>query len=494
MSKPFSTARVRWMLMVFLMLTPTIILAEAPKFNQLGLLAFTTTSPELIKQGDTFYFPLHPLALLLNANITTDLATGKVTIKYGDISFTCKPESTAATVSYGDKQLETDLPAPPYSRAGTIYIPIQPLLEAFEIENSLEKFICKLQLPGMDSPIQIKTRPIIYRDRKQIVTLPDSNSDLYIVNPDGTGLMRLSYENSTVILPDIFPDGKAIMKRNGVALSLETGKDWRVFGEEGKIFDCFEYGFSADGKLVAATNDRADPSVLLANTDGTEQRVVTDGRLVALSPDGKFLAFRRGTVYYLLDIEQDQEIELGQLTSAFFSPTEPMIVVMQEQRTEIAKNTFHSQYYMFTYTYAGPEKGKIGKLPDGYIATGEPYAQFSPDGKQLVFTRINKYGILFSTADLKQVEPLFQKQKITSPPVFTADGKHVVFCFENILYIMDIDGKNPKVLSPADKLYVYLADFVSVSIDKPYQILPDGRILFAARHRTTADFFPPPLL
>ena len=494
MAKSFSTARVRWMLMVFLfMFTPTIILAEAPKINPLGLLAWTMSTPMILLQDNVEYFPLQPLALLLNANTATDPATGKVTIQYGNIRFTCKPDSTAATVSRGDNQLETELLAPPCVRAGTIYIPIRPLLQTFEIEESYEHFRYKFQLPGMDSPMEIGTRAMFPINRETIVQLPDVDSDLYIVNPDGSGLMRLSYENMSVKMPDMFPDGKAIMERSGMALSLETGEEWRVFGEEGKDTLFHGFAFSADGKLVAATNGSVVGGVvLLANTDGTEQHVVvTDAILNDLSSDGKFLTFIRKGEFFLLDIEQMQSIALGKLSSAIFSPTDPIIAVTQPQKINIANNIIEMRYYMFTYTYAGPEKGKISKLPDAYFSLSYlPYTQFSPDGKQIVFTRINNNGLLLATTDLQQVIPLIRTRKVASRPVFTADGKQIIFCFDSALYIMDIDGKNPKVISPADTLYVNNSLYEANRNDSPFRVLPDGRILFIARRRSKTDGVP----
>ena len=479
-----STTRVRWMLTVFLVIfTPIIILADAAKFDPLGLLAWTIAPPAITIQDNVGYLPLPPLALLLKANVTTEAATGKVTIQYGDIRFICKPGSTIATVSDGEHQQEIVLPGPPCVNAGIIYLPIRSLLHAFEIEESIEHGWYQFKLPGIDTPMKMDSHVAL----KPIAQFRDLGNEIYIINADGTGLMRLSYDcqPESNVLPYLFPDGKAIINHNGMANSLETGEEWRVFGEDGRDNSFHTFRFSADGKrIIAGHNSEEGKSfVVIANIDGTEQRVVTDGTCTALSPDGKFLTFYRDkTNLFLYDLEQDQEIALGNLNSAIFSPTEPVLLVTQSQKIDYT----NKRYFLFAYTYAGPEKGKIAKLPDGYFANNIiPYAQFSPDGKQIVISEMQGCGILLATADLKQVVPLTRTPDKYQSPVFTPDGEHIVFHFDSFLYVMDNDGKNPKRLS---------LEYVDKNPGSPaFLVLTDGRILFYATTRRKDHPVPRPL-
>ena len=487
MAKSFSTARVRWMLAVLLfILTPIIIHADAAKFDPLGLLAWTISPPDLFVQATVGYVPLPPLAMLLKANITTEQATGKVTIQYGDIRFTCKPGSTRATVSKGENQQETELPGPPCVNAGTIYIPIRPLLQAFEIEESVLKGgAYQFTPPGLDRPMKF---PGVGFPTTPIAQLPDLDSEMYVMNLDGTGVTRLTFDSfSSSRIPVFFPDGKSIMQENGMALSLETGEEWRVFGEDGRKNMFYNFAFFVDGKRVAAThmrNDGGGTFVVFANEDGTEQRVVTDGTFTALSHDDKFLAFRRGNSnFFLYDLEQEEEIALGNLASVKFSPTEPVILVTQPQKI----NDRETRYFLFSYTYAGPEKGKFTKLPDGYFSTGIFSANFNPDGKRIVISGLKGRGILLATADLKEVIPLIRTRELIQNSLFFSDGKKIMFQFDFSIYTMDVDGKNLKMLSPAN---IFVENNGSA---RSFEFISDGRILFYANPYVPIGRVPRPL-
>jgi Tol biopolymer transport system component len=129
-------------------------------------------------------------------------------------------------------------------------------------------------------------------------------SDIYVINADGTGETRLTDLAGVESSPTWSPDGEQI------AFSTSTGEegDIYVMNSDGtdltRLTDLpsveIEPVWSPDGKRIAFSTewiDRAD--VYVVNSDGSELRRLTDPAVgetsPAWSPDGDMLAFYRET-------------------------------------------------------------------------------------------------------------------------------------------------------------------------------------------------------
>lgn len=132
----------------------------------------------------------------------------------------------------------------------------------------------------------------------------DSQTDIYVMNPDGSDETRLTDLVGAELDPTWSPDGKQI------AFSTSTGKegDIYVMNSDGteltRLTDLagveIEPVWSPDGERIAFSTewiDRAD--VYVMNSDGSELRRLTDPAVgessPAWSPDGDMLAFYRET-------------------------------------------------------------------------------------------------------------------------------------------------------------------------------------------------------
>jgi Tol biopolymer transport system component len=132
----------------------------------------------------------------------------------------------------------------------------------------------------------------------------DSQTDIYVMNPDGSDETRLTDLVGAELGPTWSPDGKQI------AFSTSTGEegDIYVMNSDGteltRLTDLagveIEPVWSPDGERIAFSTewiDRAD--VYVMNSDGSELRRLTDPRVgessPAWSPDGDMLAFYRET-------------------------------------------------------------------------------------------------------------------------------------------------------------------------------------------------------
>ena len=110
----------------------------------------------------------------------------------------------------------------------------------------------------------------------------NGNTDIYGVNPDGTGLRRLTISPAVDTEPDFSPDGKQIVfssDRSGSQQLYVMNADGT--GQRRISFGAGEYGspaWSADGKRIAFTNiTGGSMRIGIMAVDGTSQKLLTSG-------------------------------------------------------------------------------------------------------------------------------------------------------------------------------------------------------------------------
>ena len=105
--------------------------------------------------------------------------------------------------------------------------------------------------PGPQSPWQLTdhpedTAPAAYGDRVAFMSNRDGNWEIYVVNTDGTGLVRLTHDSANDGLPTWSPDGRSI------AFVSDRGGTWAVWAvnpdgsDRRKLFDLGGEGLAVD--------------------------------------------------------------------------------------------------------------------------------------------------------------------------------------------------------------------------------------------------------
>lgn len=158
-------------------------------------------------------------------------------------------------------------------------------------------------------------QPAVSPDGKSVVFVSnrDGNHELYIVGIDGKGLKRLTETPSAELDPSFYPDGKSVIftttARGGkdlARLDLTTGKVEDVVTDDG---DQFMSRVANDGALVYVEDggdqeiifrDAAGRKVNLSNSPGVDTMPV-------FSPDGKIVYFvsQRGGDYDVYAVNRD---------------------------------------------------------------------------------------------------------------------------------------------------------------------------------------------
>lgn len=158
-------------------------------------------------------------------------------------------------------------------------------------------------------------QPAVSPDGKSVVFVSnrDGNHELYIVGIDGKGLKRLTETPYAELDPSFYPDGKSVIftttARGGkdlARLDLTTGKVEDVVTDDG---DQFMSRVANDGALVYVEDggdqeiifrDAAGRKVNLSNSPGVDTMPV-------FSPDGKIVYFvsQRGGDYDVYAVNRD---------------------------------------------------------------------------------------------------------------------------------------------------------------------------------------------
>ena len=156
------------------------------------------------------------------------------------------------------------------------------------------------------------------------------NWELYLVQPDGTGLTRLTENDRVDTSPSWSPDGRQIVFRSRVDGSADiivmdaNGENWRnlINDPEDSIFDEFYPRWNPQRDLIALYTDRFySPDVgcawhrlaIMPVAGGVDEMEVledplTEQETLGWAPDGRHLAFSSRC-----DMQREQAVELFQL-------------------------------------------------------------------------------------------------------------------------------------------------------------------------------------
>jgi dipeptidyl aminopeptidase/acylaminoacyl peptidase len=260
-------------------------------------------------------------------------------------------------------------------------------------------------------------------------------------------------------------------------------------------------------RWVDKQNDRWESSLYIMNVDGSRARKLTDGSSPIWSPDGTRIAYLHrgepsGTQIFVRWM--DAEGATTQVTRLTESPTDltwtpdgkqlafrQLVPEVKSWGVEGRVNALKPRSATWTQAPRVVERLNYRRDGQGFVGDGtqhlflvsadggtprqithEPYdhgsPQFTPDGKTIVFgggPRVPEAEYIWRESDIYaldvatgKVRQLTTRKGPDGQPALSPDGKLVAYTgydysddtwVDSKLYVMGIDGSNPRVLTPA---------------------------------------------
>jgi dipeptidyl aminopeptidase/acylaminoacyl peptidase len=267
--------------------------------------------------------------------------------------------------------------------------------------------------------------------------------------------------------PKLSPDGKEIIYTRGWIDKVNDSRknELYIMDADGTKNRFFTKGSSAswspDGSRIAYMA-QGEPSgsqifVKYKNTEGATQitRVDKTPSNIKWSPDGKYIAFNM-----LVPFNDTWSIKMPEKPKGAKWTDNPKVVTKMNYKRDRVGYLEEGFIHVFIVSSDGgtPRQITQGNWNHNGI-------EWTPDGKEILFTSLrvdeaeyeyrqsNIYAVNVETTQIRQ---LTNRNGIDSSPIVSPDGKKVAYVgydwtddtyIENKLYIMDIDGKNPKELA-----------------------------------------------
>lgn len=220
----------------------------------------------------------------------------------------------------------------------------------------------------------------------------DGNNEVYLANPDGTGLFRLTDDAASDTDPAVSPNGREVIftsnriGNNEIFVVGSTGGPaWNLTANpanEGWA------RWSPNGQqIVFHSNRDMNFEIYVMNADGTDQRRLTDyagiDQFPDWSPDGREIVFRRDFDIHVLDLQDDSVRRLtsaaGLNQMATWSPNGRQLVFMS------ARDGYPSVFVMHA-----DGSGQVNLTPkdpaDSDTAWMSRAPSWSKDGRHIYFT------------------------------------------------------------------------------------------------------------
>ena len=254
----------------------------------------------------------------------------------------------------------------------------------------------------------------------------NDNSDVYVMNPDGTELTRLTDDPGW--------DGTP--------------------------------AWSPDGTQIAFASERLGiPVIMLMNADGSDQRPLTEATYASLmpvwSPDGTQIAFASTRSYEVQQQGGRQEVDAGfEIWVMYADGSDPQRITgdPEDQALYPAWSPDGKQLAFQEVTdkvrimVQKPVEGVSASIISDSVDGRHFTPAWSPDGRQIVFMSQVDNGADIWLLDVKSGEAtqLSQPASNDGEPTWSPDGKEIAFVSDRdgtqSLYIMSADGQTVRRL------------------------------------------------
>jgi len=422
--------------------------------------------PPIFQFHDEGVVALRPLAEIIGAKITVD--KGIVTAARNGKSFSCSESSKQAK----QNGVPDTLPIAPFTRQGILYVPVEPLMEALGGRYALgmnqdRPRTATMSLPGV-KPLTLK----VYNYQSGRPDTIRINSALFIVRIDGSSQRQLSFDGNNIDQIALSSDGMMLASAPtfGTMLLRKTNDPCAVTIFSTPPSDLYGYSslsFSPDNHRLLfscecrITGSRRRNYVFYVNTDGSDQRYLTEGFNPRWSPDGRFIALadydnNNQLKSYLFDVntEQCKEVAMGCFPS--FAADGKSLLIYKKYSKPHADPKDNDPYYYLNASIpldangavAGPERELTpqNRLESEWNGCCHPH--------ESSFVYANGHGIFIANLEDRTNKRLVVPAAGTfiSAPVFSLDGQHIAFRRQDksgsSIWIVNTDGSGMKRLIP----------------------------------------------
>lgn len=399
--------------------------------------------------------PAAPLAELLGGEVTVG-RDGALVIGRAEKTFACTPGTIAASQNGAPLWLATA----PFDLAGVVYLPVQPLVEALGGTTAADEQASTLRitLPGLP-PLTLPLETHFQRES----WLTRAGSELYVVNLDGTGLRRLTFNMVSERSPVMTADGARLAYLSGEQVVMRAIADPQptVLATDG-AHGHYEriISVSADVLLMEKSSIVEHNIVRLSLGDKTE--TLASGSSTTVSPEGQYLGYvdRDGKIMLQTVGGQPRALGVGEMPR--FSPDGSYLLF---RKLNAAPNGVVTGY-LANYPM-GNDPGTLREPPLAERAVDDTPGDIRADGQQIVFTRAGQ-GIYTMTPDFSEYMRVTRDARDRAPR-FTPDGRAIVFTRDGGLSIMQADGTALRQLT------------TGLNVAPDYTFTPDGlSLLFTA--------------
>ena len=280
--------------------------------------------------------------------------------------------------------------------------------------------------------------------------------------------------------PFYSPDG------NKIVFAAEMGRENRTYGESqiyvmnrdgSNIKRLSPYGrneqlpiYSPDGSIIAFVSQKSEfeaREIWIMNADGSNRQPLTnnqfDDSCPSFSPDGNRIVFTRASVYrqrawgdwtwgswniYIMNVDGAEERKITNenvyaFICPYFSPDGSSLLV--DVTMSLKDRNFQSKYPDGTICVVDINKGLF--VPIGENDTG--YPSFSPDASKIVYQgRPYHREIFIMDSDGSNKRQITKEQRYNAHPIFSPDGTKILFLSDPGrdddwgLYEVNVDGSN----------------------------------------------------